>query len=47
MIDAVVFDLGDVLARDVWEHMFLDPDRGLAVRFGLDAHRMRKAGHHR
>lgn len=33
---AVIFDLGGVLVHDVWEHLYLDPDTGLAARYGLD-----------
>ena len=35
-IEAVVFDIGGVLAYDVWEYAFLDKEKGLAVRFGID-----------
>lgn len=36
MIRALVFDVGGVLARDVWESMLLDESRGLAKQHGLD-----------
>lgn len=34
-IKAVVFDIGGVLALDIWENMFVDPENGLAQHFGL------------
>ena len=44
MIEAVIFDMGGVLAQDVWEHMYLDPEHGLAARFGLDTTEINKVG---
>lgn len=35
-IEAVVFDIGGVLAYDVWEHALLDEEMGIAARFGID-----------
>jgi FMN phosphatase YigB (HAD superfamily) len=44
MIKAVIFDIGGVLAYDVWEHLFLDKEHGIATRFNLDADQVRKVG---
>ncbi len=33
---AVIFDLGGVLAADVWEHLLLDRPDGIAELYGLD-----------
>jgi HAD superfamily hydrolase (TIGR01509 family) len=44
MIQAVIFDMGGVLAQDVWEHMYLDPEVGLASRFSLDGAELYKIG---
>ena len=35
MIKAVIFDIGGVLAHDVWEHLVLDKPEGIASRYGL------------
>ncbi|MBN1542950.1 HAD hydrolase-like protein [candidate division KSB1 bacterium] len=35
-IDALVFDIGGVLVKDVWEHLLLDPVTGVAAICGLD-----------
>lgn len=35
-IKAIVFDIGGVLASDVWEHMLLDPEKGVSARYSLD-----------
>lgn len=43
-VDAVLFDIGGVLADDVWERMLLDPRDGLAVRRGIDRGKVRAAG---
>ncbi|MCK5739820.1 HAD-IA family hydrolase [bacterium] len=40
MIKTVVFDVGGVLAYDVWEHVMGDPVKGLAVRLGLDPRKL-------
>jgi len=36
----VIFDVGGVLAQDIWEHMF----DNLALRYRLDSRELRKAG---
>lgn len=36
MIDAIIFDIGGVLAADVWEPMYFDRDFGLCKEFGLN-----------
>jgi FMN phosphatase YigB (HAD superfamily) len=53
MIRAVIFDIGGVLAFDVWEHLLLDkpdpfnPDRpiGIAKLYGLQHSDVKKVGH--
>lgn len=40
MIQAIIFDIGGVLAHDVWEHMFLDDDGVRAKYPQLDADAM-------
>ena len=35
-IKAAVFDIGGVLAWDIWENMFINPNNGLAKYFSLD-----------
>jgi HAD superfamily hydrolase (TIGR01509 family) len=42
-IKGVIFDVGGVLAADVWEHLFLGED-GIAARYHLDKGRIRKIG---
>jgi len=42
-IKAVIFDIGGVLAADVWEHLLLDDD-GVAARYHLDKERIREIG---
>ena len=44
MIQSIVFDIGGVLASDIWETMFLDPNKGLAKHFGLDPNAVHKFG---
>lgn len=45
MIKAVVFDIGGVLAQDVWEHLYLDSDHGLIARYpGLDPEAIEATG---
>jgi len=44
LIKAVVFDIGGVLAYDVWEHLLLDDQRGVARLHDLDPDEVRKAG---
>src|SRR5262245_61183104 len=34
-IKAVIFDIGGVLAHDVWEHLLLDKTDGVASKYGL------------
>ena len=36
MIRSVVFDMGGVLAYDVWEHLLLDESLGIAAQYHLD-----------
>jgi len=36
MFHTIVFDIGGVLAFDVWEHMLLDDHHGIAHRWNLD-----------
>lgn len=44
-IGAVIFDIGGVLARDVWEHMYyLDADVSLVKRYGLNECEAKKVG---
>jgi FMN phosphatase YigB (HAD superfamily) len=43
-IKAVVFDIGGVIALDVWENMFIDPEKGLAKHFNLSTHEVHKFG---
>lgn len=40
MIEAIIFDIGGVLAHDVWEHLFLDEDGVRAKYPQLDADAM-------
>jgi HAD superfamily hydrolase (TIGR01509 family) len=44
MIKAVIFDIGGVLAYDVWEHLLLDPKEGIAAVYGLNVEDARKVG---
>jgi HAD superfamily hydrolase (TIGR01509 family) len=39
-VRAVILDVGGVLARDIWEHMYDD----LALEYGLDRERLHQAG---
>ncbi|MBI5081473.1 MAG: HAD-IA family hydrolase [Chloroflexi bacterium] len=36
MIESIVFDIGGVLAYDVWEYLLLDEQRGVAAKYDLD-----------
>ena len=36
MINTIVFDIGGVLAYDVWEHLLLDEQHGVAAKYNLD-----------
>jgi len=45
MIKAIVFDIGGVLAQDVWEHLYLDPAQGIIARYPeLDAAALEATG---
>jgi HAD superfamily hydrolase (TIGR01509 family) len=44
MIKSVIFDIGGVLAHDVWEHLLLDEEKGIASIFNLDTEQVQKAG---
>ena len=44
MIKAIVFDIGGVLAFDIWEHAFLDPEKGLATVLNLPQDEVRQVG---
>ncbi len=44
VIRAVLFDLGGVLAYDVWEHVFLDAGYGIADRLGIAPMMMQQVG---
>jgi len=44
MIRAVIFDIGGVLAYDVWEHLLLDTERGVASICDLDVKQVRTVG---
>jgi hypothetical protein len=43
-IEAVIFDIGGVLACDIWEYAFLDKDKGIAVKYGLNPDEAEAAG---
>ncbi len=42
--EAVIFDMGGVLAQDVWEHLFLDEPGGIAAQYALDRDTITKVG---
>lgn len=44
MIKAIIFDLGGVLACDVWEHLLLDKENGIASTFNLERTKVHKVG---
>jgi len=44
MIRAVIFDIGGVLAFDVWEHMFLDKPNGLSSILRLPENEIKNFG---
>ena len=46
MIEAVIFDIGGVLAEDVWEHLLPSRNRagGIRDKFGLDRDQVHKVG---
>ncbi len=43
-MQAVIFDIGGVLAEDVWEHLLLDRPAGIADLHGLDRDRVKELG---
>lgn len=43
-IEGVIFDIGGVLARDVWEHLLLEPHIGICAQYALDRNQVEKAG---
>jgi FMN phosphatase YigB (HAD superfamily) len=44
MIEAVIFDVGGVLAYDVWEHLLLDETEGVASLWKLDRQQVESVG---
>lgn len=44
MIKALIFDIGGVLAYDVWEHLLLDEENGIASICNLDMEQVQRAG---
>lgn len=44
MIKAVIFDIGGVLAHDVWEHLLMDNKQGVLSICNLDETEVKKAG---
>ena len=44
MIKALIFDIGGVLAFDVWENLLLDKKEGLASIYGLDLQTVNQVG---
>jgi HAD superfamily hydrolase (TIGR01509 family) len=44
LVKAVIFDVGGVLAYDVWETFLVGSEVGVASTLGLDAHEARKVG---
>lgn len=44
MVDGAVFDIGGVLAHDVWEHLLLDSENGIAARYALDKEQVVRVG---
>lgn len=45
MIKAIIFDMGGVLAHDVWEHLLLDEPDGIAAVYSLDRGLVEKVGY--
>ena len=43
MIKAIIFDIGGVLAFDVWENLLLDKKGGLAAKYNLDTQAVSQA----
>ena len=44
MMNAIIFDLGGVLAHDIWEHLLLDEPDGVASEYSLDRNLVKKVG---
>jgi len=44
MINSLIFDIGGVLAYDVWEHLLLDKGEGIVSIYKLDRQRVINAG---
>jgi HAD superfamily hydrolase (TIGR01509 family) len=44
MIKAVIFDIGGVLAYDVWENLLLDEKVGIAKAYNLDYNQVKQIG---
>ena len=46
MVEGVIFDIGGVLADDVWEHLLPARDKqgGIAEKYGLDKEQVHKVG---
>ena len=44
MIRSVIFDIGGVLAFDVWQHLFFEKNTGLVAIYNLDRNKVRRIG---
>jgi len=44
MIRAIIFDIGGVIALDVWEHMLVDHENSLAKKYQLDHYKVFQYG---
>ena len=44
MIRAAIFDIGGVLAHDIWGDLLLDADRGIAAQYNLDRTEAQRIG---
>jgi len=44
MTKGVIFDIGGVLAHDVWEHLYLSVPNGIASKYSLSAAAVEKVG---
>lgn len=44
MVKALIFDIGGVLAFDVWENLLLDSERGIASNYNLNSINVKKIG---
>jgi HAD superfamily hydrolase (TIGR01509 family) len=42
MVQALIFDIGGVIAYDVWENLFLDKKRGIASNLNLNPEEVKK-----